>query len=354
MTLLNRIDSIVLRRVLARVGTVVVVFLGLMILVESLNTSRFATLSAVGGLPLAVLGMVVPAIRWSIGSLPITVLIGTMAAVLDLQGRQELTILKAVGYSLWRLIRVPVAVLFVLTAGASLLGESWTVSTDRSLSGGTSRSTRDIWLEQTGSSGPYILHADRARATAPPHLEGVRIFETSASPRAQYVAATAVLSLGHWTLSDGAIHRPDRAPEPFSSLDISTTTTLADLDLAVSKARDLTVAELLSAAVADVTSPELRAVSLTSLYRAFALPVMVVGAMLVAFALTARYRRRANYGGAMMQGLVVGFVLFTLNEMAIRAGNAQVITPLAATGGPAVVAVLVGLTALLFLEDGYV
>jgi lipopolysaccharide export system permease protein len=119
------------------------------------------------------------------------------------------------------------------------------------------------------------------------------------------------------------------------------------------RAADMTFNELVAAAVSNVTMPDLRAISLTGLYLTFTRPIMVVGAMLLAFALTARYRRRGNYGGALLQGLVVGFVLFVLNEMAIRAGNAQVITPLAATAGPALVSVLVGLTALLFLEDGY-
>ncbi len=34
---------------------------------------------------------------------------------------------------------------------------------------------------------------------------------------------------------------------------------------------------------------------------------MVVGAMLLALALTARYRRRGNYGGPLLQGLILGF-----------------------------------------------
>lgn len=117
----------------------------------------------------------------------------------------------------------------------------------------------------------------------------------------------------------------------------------------------LSIAEaalLVAAAQSDVSNPELRAVSLTSLYRAFALPFTVAGSVLLAFALGGTYRRRGDYGNAVLLGLIVGFVLFVVSEMATRAGNAQVISPLAATTGPALLSLLAGATALLFREDG--
>ncbi len=79
---------------------------------------------------------------------------------------------------------------------------------------------------------------------------------------------------------------------------------------------------------------------------------MVAGSGASRLALGGTYRRRGDYGNAVLVGLIVGFVLFVVNEMATRAGNSQVIPPLAATAGPALLSILAGTTALLFREDG--
>ena len=348
---LSRIDAVVLRTVLTRVALAIALFMGFLVLIESLNASRFAMLSAVGGIPLALFGMLLPAFRWSIGILPITVLMGTMAGILDLQARQELTIMKASGLSLWRIALLPVTIVFAFALFVCVFGETWTINSNRAMSNAATDIAHDVWLEQSGSDGSYILHADEVRP-ALSQLDGVIIFDVGSPDRPQLVAERAMLEPGRWLLQNGTRYTADRAAVPFAEMTMATTTTTGDLRLQV-RAADMTFTELVAAAVSDVTMPDLRAISLTGLYLTFTRPIMVVGAMLLAFALTARYRRRGNYGGAMLQGLVVGFVLFVLNEMAIRAGNSQVITPLAATAGPAFVSVLVGLTALLFLEDGY-
>ena len=74
--------------------------------------------------------------------------------------------------------------------------------------------------------------------------------------------------------------------------------------------------------------------------------------MLIGFATASGYRRRINYGNVVLFGIVAGFVIFTVNEMATRAGSSGVLPPLAATAGPALVSILVGVTALLYSQDG--
>lgn len=350
MQILNHADRVVLARFAARVGVTLLVFFGLMILVESLNTNRFAAMQAAGGLPLGVLAMVVPAARWSIGTLPITVLIGTIAAVLDLQVRHELTILKVSGLSIWRVLRWPVLALFVVSATLSLFGETWAITMDRGFPESGRKLTGPLWIEQGGEE-PYILYANRIGASAP-QLRGVTMFFTQGPTRERIVADSASYRPGAWQLKNGVTYTADGAPAPFETTQIATRMTPGDLQLQLSLARDLTLGELLNAAATDVSDPNLRAISLTSLYRTFSLPFLVVGSILLAFALAGSYRRRGDYANALLVGVIVGFVLFVINELAIRAGNAQVIPPMAATAGPALLSVLTGATALLFREDG--
>ena len=56
---MTRIDWIILRRLGSRIAITVIVLFGLIALAESLNTWRFYYLSRVGGLPLALLAIVV-------------------------------------------------------------------------------------------------------------------------------------------------------------------------------------------------------------------------------------------------------------------------------------------------------
>lgn len=338
---------------MSRIAVVVIVFFGLLALVESLNTARYNLVSAVGGIPLAVLALSLEAFKSSMIALPITVLMGTIAGILDLQTRHEMTIIKASGKSLWRVAWLPVMVVFAIAAFLSIFAHTWAIASIRTMPGGGSVNTvvNDVWMEQSGPGGRYILHAGEMRA-AELTLNDVIIFDVAAPDRPQIIAKQAILGPGQWVLQDGTRYTANAQPQIFGSLTMATTMTQADLRLRA-RPSEMTFSELIGAATSDLTLPDLKATSMTGLYLAFSRPVLVVGAMLLAFALTSRYRRRGNYGGTMLQGLIIGFALFTLSEMAIRAGNAQVITPLAATAGPALVAVLVGLTALLFLEDGY-
>lgn len=348
---LPRIDRVVLGRVALRVGVTIFVFFSLIVLAESLNTSRFSTMQAIGGIPLAVLAMIVPAARWCIGTLPITVLIGCIAAVLDLQVRHELTIMKAAGFSIWRIMIGPVLLITALAGAFAVFGETWTIQMDRSFPGSAQKLGGKLWLEQVADGEPYILVAQQTSAVAP-HLREVTIFKTTPPTRERIVANAATYERGKWVLSGGAVFSVDGPTQYFGTREIKTQMTSGDFDLQISLARDRTFLELLSAAQSDVSNPELRAVSLTSLYRSFTLPFMVAGSVLLAFALGGTYRRRGDYGNAVLLGLIVGFVLFVVNEMATRAGNSQVISPLAATVGPALLSLLAGATALLFREDG--
>ena len=349
---MTSIDWLVLRRVLARIMLTVGVFLALFALVESLNTTKLSTLASLGGPPLALAGILLSAFRSSIGALPVTVLIGTIAGVLDLQARRELTIIQATGRSIWSVVRAPLLVVFILSAGISIGGETALIMGNRLLPGQPiNHDTGPTWLEQHGTDGTYVLEAGHLTAT-PPAIYNVTVFFSGSESRDRIVAPQANLSYGKWIFPTATRYRFDTAPETLSNFELATQTTFGDLSLQASWARDLTLAELFAAASASLSVNEFRAVSMTSLYRTFALPIMVVGSVLIGFATASGYRRNVQYGNTVLFGIVMGFALFTINEMAVRAGNADVLPPLWAMAAPAFVSLLAGLTALLYSQDG--
>jgi lipopolysaccharide export system permease protein len=53
-----------------------------------------------------------------------------------------------------------------------------------------------------------------------------------------------------------------------------------------------------------------------------------------------------------LYGIVLGFVVYVVTEMAGRAGEAGVVQPVIAVLGPALIAIVAGATVLLNREDG--
>lgn len=82
------------------------------------------------------------------------------------------------------------------------------------------------------------------------------------------------------------------------------------------------------------------------------MPLMLIGSLMIAFAFTAGYRRTNKYGVAVLYGVVLGFVVYVIQEMAGMAGVAGVLKPAYAATGPAFVAIVIGVTVLLHKEDG--
>jgi lipopolysaccharide export system permease protein len=349
---MNRVDRIVLSRVAARVLLTIIVFFGLMALVESLDTWRFAALSRTGGPMLGILAIVAGAARAAVGTLPVTVLIGTIIGVLDLQARRELTVIKASGTSIWRAMRAPMVAALLLGLFAAFIADTLAIEVSRSLPiSGARSSTAALWLEQDGSDGAYLIYARHPRATGT-QLDDVDIFFTGATQRDRIEAQQAKLRAGKWTLSGAVRYRPDTKPEPLSHFSLATRTTEGDMQVRLTSARDLTFPELMSAVSQRVADPELRAAAVTSLLRLFVTPALLVGSVIMGFAFTAGYRRTNNYGGTVLYGIVLGFVVYVVTELANRSGFAGVLDPAFAAAGPAFVAIVIGVTVLLYKEDG--
>jgi lipopolysaccharide export system permease protein len=349
---MSRIDWIVLRRIASRSAVIIVVFFGILALIESLDTWRFTSLTRIGGPLLALTAITSGAARSSLGILPVTLLIGTIVGVLDLQSRRELTVIKAAGVSIWRVMRAPLLAAVLLGLAVSLVLDTVSILVERTLPITLTRNvTGTVWLEQRGSDGPFMLVSERPRADAVT-LDRVTLFFTDAADRARIEAASARLAPGAWVLSEAVRYRPDRPPEALAELRVATTTTAGDMRVRLTAARYLTFTELLGAVGDNVSDPALRAAAITSLMRLVSLPGLLAGSVLIGFAFTSGYRRTNKYGGAVLYGIVLGFVVYVVTELANRSGSAGVLDPAFAAAGPAFVAIVIGLTVLLYREDG--
>lgn len=348
---MTRIDWVILRRLAARIGITVAVFFGLLCLVESVDSWRFRTLSDIGGPLLAITSIVTAAARNLIGVAPVVLLIGTIFGVLDLQSRRELTLIKSAGHSIWRILRAPVLAAAALGAFIGFVADPGFLNINRSLPVIWMPERGDLWLEQTAPEGDYMLQAKRTLSHGT-SLEDVALFFTVPGRRTRVEAPKAQLTEGAWELTDAVIYNVDEVAETAATYRVATATTAGDMRIMLTAVKELTFAELVNIVSQTVSDPKLRAAAFTGIFKPFALPAMMVGSVLIGFAFTSGYQRTNKYGGAVLYGVLLGFVLYVITELAYRSGYAGVLDPVFAASGPAFAAIVVGLTVLLYKEDG--
>lgn len=356
--MISRIDRVVLARLGSRIAATVFIFYGLIALVESLDTWRFNFVSEQRGLHMAILMVAMSAVRWTIKTLPVTVLMGAILGLVDLKVRHELTVIKASGISIWRVLRAPVVALIVISFVIALGAETISTQINRDLAptppGQTAQLTPqgEIWLEQRGDGAHYVLMA-RSMSEGGANLADVTLFHMGESDFPRLEAPEAILENGEWTFPIATVRSPVGPARAMSDVSVPTSSTAAEISLKLASTEDMTFFELGQLLQRGVSDPTIRAATAMRLIKLLALPLVLTGSLLIAFAFTAGYSRRTQFGPAVLYGVVLGFVVFVITEMADRAGSTGVLDPVFAAAGPAIVAIVIGVTVLLRKEDGW-
>lgn len=359
---MSRIGRLFCLRIASRIGLVVGIFFGIILLVEFLDTGRFNQTAEIAGPCASTALAFLSALRWSLLGLPVTVLIGAILGLIDLHSHREMVITAASGRSIWTLLRWPV--LMVLLAGIAMttIVDSFAIRLYQDFDAaqiGWGRAygvqNRETWFDQTGPEGDFKLYAARVYGQGQ-ELEDISIlrYQPQGDSGTRIHAEQAHLEPGQWRLSNGIVIDVDSPPRPFAEMTIPTVSAPSELSLQLGTAEDMSWFDLRTALREGITDPFARAAAETRFQKLNAMPFVLVGSLLIAFAFTAGYRRAGHYGLTIVQGIVLGLVVFVITEMADRAGSAGVLDPIAAAWGPALIALVIGLTVILRKEDGRV
>lgn len=347
------IDRHVTARLARSVGLTLMILAGIVALFETLDTRRLAALNEAGGPLLGVAAIATSSAQWLLEVLPQAVLIGMIVGLVGMQQSREFVVMKGSGLSIWRLMRGPLLVLvgFGLVVGlgadALVVGANRTISPGNALSGAGQPDA--IWLEEAGER-PYVLTAGFAHAGGD-QLDDVTVFLRT-QPRERIEAPEALLVDGQWRLPVATRLQPNRPAEQLADYTLPTTRTAADMRARLASVGDRTLFELLGELGQGLADPVEIAATTTRILELLALPLALVGSAAIAFAFTAGYRRDNKYAGTVLYGVVLGFVIYVVSELAARAGAAGVVHPVVAVFGPPVLAVFIGSTVLLHREDG--
>ncbi|KAB2917841.1 MAG: LPS export ABC transporter permease LptG [Hyphomicrobiaceae bacterium] len=296
--------------------------------------------------------------------LSFAVMVGSIGALLSLNRKSELTVMRAGGMSVWQFLRPGITVALVLGVAAVALYNPL-AATARSQSERLvaeafgkeasllASSGEGSWLRQDGADGQSVMTA-RATADQGLSLSGVTVFQFDAQDRfAERIDADrATLGDGVWELQRVRVSRPGREPENFDTYTVSTFLTRE-------KVGDALGSEI---AVSFWQLPELIEVAektglSASRYKMqYALlisrPILLVAMVILAATVSLRSFRSGRIQTMVLTGMVGGIGFFLLTEVSRQVGVAGLISPDMAVWVPISLALLISLTVLLHQEDG--
>jgi lipopolysaccharide export system permease protein len=296
--------------------------------------------------------------------LAFAVLVGSIGALLSLNRRSELTVMRSAGMSAWQFLRPGLVVTLVLGVLAVVffnpLAAAGRAEAERLVAellgrdaGLLAAAGEGSWLRQDGTDGQSVLHA---QATADQGLTLVGVIAFQFDPQGRFVerldAARATLQDGYWELHQVTVSRPMREPEVFKTYTLSTHLTRERVGDALGSEIAVSFWQLPSL----IEVSEKAGLSASKYRMQYALllsrPGLLIAMVVLAATVSLRSFRSGGTQTMVLLGMSGGIGFFLLAEVSRQIGASGLISPGLAVWVPISVALLVSVTVLLHQEDG--
>lgn len=296
--------------------------------------------------------------------LSFAVLVGSIGALLMLNRKSELAVMRGAGMSVWQFLGPGIAVAFALgvfgvtvynpiaasarTEAERLFAEAFGREANflRTRGGGS-------WLRQDGVDGPSVINAGAATNKGL-SLVAVTVFQYDRDSRfvERIDAQRANLAEGYWQIENAWVTRTGREPEFFDTYLLSTYLTPERVQDALGTVLAVSFWELPAlievAEKAGLSSAPYRIQQELLLSR----PILLIAMVLLGATVSLRSFRSGGIQTMVITGMVGGFGFFLLAEVSRQIGVAGLVAPRVAVWIPIVFSTLVSVTVLLHQEDG--
>ncbi len=305
--------------------------------------------------------------------LPLIMILTTIVLFVGLARSSELVVTRAVGRSGMRALLPPVVVTLIIGAlavstlnpiVAATTNKYKTLSETYRQSSGTatvSLGREGLWLRQGGATGPSVIHAANYRSDS----DLINLFDVTiltytqdGAPIRRTAADEAKLDGNEWVLRNAKVWplspgiNPERSSMRYNELRLATTLTDAQIRESLDSSEGISIYELPK----TVSALEQAGFSTTRFRVWFqgelARPLFLVAMVLVGASFTMRHVRMGGTGFAVLASIILGFVLYFMNNFAqILGENGQIPVALAAWAPP-VASIFLTMGLLLHAEDG--
>jgi len=292
------------------------------------------------------------------------VLVGSIAALLQLSRKSELVVMRAGGMSVWQFLRpgllvavlvgtLAVTIFNPLAAAGRTRSESLFADAFGKESNLLQTRSGKSWLRQDGADGQSVISAALA-SNRGLTLSGVSafVFDHNGHFVERVDGARADLRDGFWEIRDAWVVRIGREPEKFQTYLLSTYLTPERVADALGNLSSVSFWEFPAlievAEKAKLSTDRLRIQYESLLSR----PLLCAAMVLLAATVSLGSFRSGGIQTMVIAGLVGGFGFFLLAEVSRQIGVAGLAPPWAAIWLPVVLVMIVSATVLLHQEDG--
>lgn len=296
--------------------------------------------------------------------LPFIILFAAMLSFWRLARTNELVIARAAGVSVWQFllpaltIAMMVGVLQITTINhfSSILLSKFERMESKLLrykKNDLTVSATGLWLRQGDQEGQEVIHARRVGQSGA-EISEVTVFflDSSGNFTGRVDAEHAILRNGHWELQNATTSWPGGRTEHAAVYNLET---------------DLTLEKILESFASPETMsfwnlPEfIENLELSGFnadrhrlhyYSLLAMPFLLCAMVLVAATFSLKSTRQGATGKMVLFGVTCGFLLYFMTSVVHALGLSASIPTVLAASMPAGVSLMLGITALLHLEDG--
>jgi len=295
---------------------------------------------------------------------PFACLFAAMITLFQLNQKMELVVARAAGVSVWQFLMPITGAAFIIGILVATLYNPLAISFyQKSLDlkaevfgGGAETNSRKIsgfWLRQDDGDGSTVINARLAR-NGGVLLDGVRMlrFDEEGLVNQRIDAASAVHQGDHWLLIDAKISGTDQKVVEKQTYLVPTNLSDNYL-LGVSADSDSTSFWQLRSSAEKIRLSGLNHLPyLVQFQSLLALPLFLVAMVIIAATVSLRFVRSGQGGKLILGGVLGGFVLYAFARLVISLGSNGIVSPFMAAWSPSLVAILFGMSILLYQEDG--
>jgi lipopolysaccharide export system permease protein len=298
-------------------------------------------------------------------TLPFVVLYGSIAAFVIANRRLEVVVARAAGVSAWQFLLPAMAVglLFGVLAttlynplAANLLARSnglLSVVFAKAQSATADPGDQPVWMRQTGGGGSSIIGALRSFNDGL-GLNGVSayVFSDEGTFRERVDAATAHYTSREWQLEQATVTASGASPTLVPIYHLPTDLSPSAIRQSFQQVESVsfwTLPSLAEAARGAGVPPDRYELQFHVL---LSRPILLLAMVFIAASVSLRFSRSRSLGPMIVTGVAVGFMLYVVMKIARDLGSGGVVPAPLAAWLPAAVAILMGVTVLLHLEDG--
>lgn len=292
------------------------------------------------------------------------VLVGSIGALLHLNRKSELAVMRAGGMSVWQFLAPGMLVAFIVGLAGMLvfnpMAAAGRAEAEKKFAKAFGQDANLLkaqgggsWLRQDGSDGESVIGA-AAASNRGLTLTGVMVFayDKQGHFTERIDAATASLREGYWQLENAWVSRLGQEPEKFDSYLVSTYLTPDRVQDALGTVFSVSFWEL--PGLIEVTEKaKLSAEKLKIQYELlWTRPLLCVAMVLLAATVSLRSFRSGGIQTMVATGMFGGFGFFLISEISRQFGVAGLTPAWAAVWLPVVFLLVICSTVLLHQEDG--